>query len=153
MGPLKIKNPVINNIVKFITIPVIGYFLLNIVFLLYALIVHGMYRLLNIEQRTPPILIMIVVTLLLFIGFYFLFKTKISSFIKSFLVCIPIAICYLLIGIPLSGYVIIADILGLILCFGILIYLYFKKASWDLFWGVIWISIAMLIMSILRIDI
>lgn len=154
---IKVKNPVLKYLLIIIAIAVGGFALLNIVFMIFALIINGILLLFPKDAAMDrgslmPILTSIVSALFL-IGYYFIYRSKAKPLYKAILMPIPTAIVLVGIGVSFYRWPVVGLSLSALLVLATLYYFHRTKQPWTYYFAVILVAIALLIMSILGIDI
>ena len=145
-----------------ITIPVVGFILLNLTFI-FAAVIHIIYsRLLgrlfsmysNMGVRWIPVSRHFVFAIIIIVISWFIFKSKkIKDLYKAIFAVVPTAVILVTEGIffyqwPVATYALGALIYGIII-----FYLYKKKKPWFYYYSVSWVSLVLLLMGIFGIDI
>lgn len=154
---IKIKNPVLKYLLIIIAIAVGGFALLNIVFMLFALIINGILFFFPKDAAMDrgslmPILTSIVAALFL-IGYYFVYRSKAKPLYKAILMPIPTAIILVGMGVSLYRWPVLALSLSILLVLATLYYFHRTKQSWTYYFAVLFVALALFTMSILGVDI
>lgn len=152
-----IKNPALKYLLIVVAIAVGGFALLNIVFMLFALIINGILFFFPKDAAMDrgslmPILTSLVAALFL-VGYYFVYRSKTKPLYKAILMPIPTAIILVGLGASLYHWPILALSLGVVFVLSVIYYFYRTKQPWSYYFAVLATSYAMLIMSILGVDI
>lgn len=100
----------------------------------------------------PPIMHFLFVGLIGLIS-WFVFKSKLKTLCKAVYMIVPLAVIFATIGMFLGQWPVIAYSLGILFSIGILYYFYRTKQPWLYYYTLILISLAMLITSLLGLEI
>ncbi len=148
-----IKSPIVRkNILTILAVPIFGYILWTIVFLLYALIVNLIFLLIPLGvARTIPLfrsLILVLYIVLFIVLSWFVFRSKLPAVIKAVYATAPLAVIYVGIGIltyqlPVLSY----GLCGLVFI-AILVLLYRTKQQWIYYYSVIFTTLTLLIFTL-----
>lgn len=148
----------IHPIIPIIVIPIVGFVLLNLSFLLAAGVRVGIHLLINAIIDNPPkwlpfISHIITFTFLITLSFFVIRSKRINDLIKATFFVVPTAVILVYIGIFLSNFPVFLYLLSGIVVLGISYYLYKFNKSWMYFYSLILVSFTLLIMMIFGIDI
>ncbi|MBN1618610.1 hypothetical protein JW887_04720 [Candidatus Dojkabacteria bacterium] len=156
-----INHPIIKNILKILIIVVLGFILLNVVFLLdfaYQSLIRSF--LMNFLVNDPeanffwiPLLMHGSFAALICVVSYFVLKTRISALLKATYMSVPICVVLVTVGIFLYRWQVIAILVCLIVVLVILTFLRLKKLSWEYYFSLIFYSSGLLIMILLGVEI
>jgi hypothetical protein len=138
-------------------VALVGFVLLNLTFLLYAAIVNAIGLFLPADFASTnswymPIT-MLVISICIIIGYWFVFKSKIKEIYKATLMTVPAAIILAIDGIELYRWPVIAYSVGVVLTLGILYYFYRTKRSWLYWFAVIIVAVVFLVMNLTSVEI
>lgn len=148
-----LKIPSVKNILSAVTVTGVGYVLLNLVFLFYALVAWVL------EEVTPgsplmkrmwigPISLTVATILIAFIS-WFIFRSKLATLYKAIYMTVPSAIVFTIIGITLYRWPVLAYTAGILLGAGIMIYFYLSKKPWLYYYVLISVGLALAVSSLL----
>jgi hypothetical protein len=148
-------------VLEIVAVPIIGFILLNLAFLLDALfqglinLIFGLFIDINPDMTLywyPPTKHLLFLILIGLIS-YFVFKSKLKDICKATYLFVPLAAVYVTIGIFLNNIQILVYILSTLFFLATLYYLYKKKLSWIYYYSLILISLLMLIVALTRVEI
>lgn len=147
-----------NPIVALIVIPLVGYVLLLIAFLLTAIIRMGLARLFFMGDSEPaawmPRFFHIGTALLfLLLSFLVLRMKNLKPLYKATFSVVPTAVLLVYTGMFLYNWPTVVYIISGLIVISILLYLYKTKRSWMFYYAVGLVSITLLYMQINGIDI
>ena len=134
-----------------------GFFLFNIVFLIFAGIINGILFFLPDDFTAtdtwfmPVAMSMIGISFL--VGFYFLFKSKLPQLIKAVLMTVPAAIVFVGIGVALYKWPWAIYTLSILIGLTVFYYFYRSKQPWLYYFSILYVAIALIIMSLTGTDI
>ncbi len=155
------KNSIFNdsllkNIISIMTVPVLGFILLNIVFVINAVFQWILRRFLMIFidfnpdmnlSWIPAMMRILFVVFILMISFFIL-RTKMKPIFKATFLVVPAATVLVTMGIFFYQIPIISYIIGLIIVSGIIYYFYKTKQSWLYYYSVILISLVLALFTL-----
>lgn len=152
-----IKNPYIRNTLLALVVALVGFILLNLTFLLYALIINGVSLLFPKDFAMTsgwymPVM-MSTISLGFIIGYWFVFKSKLKEIYKATLMTVPTAIILVGVGISLYRWPLAAYIVSVSLITGTLFYFYKSKQPWIYWFAIIIVAVALVIMNLAGTDI
>jgi len=160
---MKIKKSNQKKILSALFISVFGVILLNLAFLFVAGFVNGslaLYKLITSKQLEinnniffGHVFLIISILIILIISLFILKSKKIKTLYKATYFMVPLAVVYVIFGMFLSNFTVLLYIISALIFFSVLYYLHRNKQSWLYYYSLIFISIIMLIMNILKIDI
>ena len=160
---MKIKKSNQKKILSALFISVFGFILLNLAFLFVAGFVNGslaLYKLITSKQLEinnniffGHVFLIISILIILIISLFILKSKKIKTLYKATYFMVPLAVVYVIFGMFLSNFTVLLYIISALIFFSVLYYLHRNKQSWLYYYSLIFISIIMLIMNILKIDI
>ena len=152
----RIDNLYVRNILSAAFVAVIGFILLNLTFLLYAIIVNA------IRAMMPPVMIdganvglglewyvtvtTVVFDLCLLVGYIAVFRSKLLPIYKATLMTVPTAAILVSIGALLSPVQVLVYMFSGILIAAVLAYLYKTKQPWLYWYAVLSVTLALLVM-------
>ena len=147
-----------SSIIAVIFIPLVGYVLLLITFLLTAIIRMGLARLFFVGNSEPaswmPRFFHIGTALLfLLLSFLILRIKKLKPLFKATFAVVPTAVLLVYTGMFLYNWPTVVYIISGLIVISILFYLYKTKRSWMFYYAVGLVSITLLYMQINGIDI
>lgn len=150
------KQP--NPLITFIVIPLVGLVLLNLAFMLTAVIRISMFTLSNIGGKEParwvPFSMHIATAvILLLISFLVLRNRKLKDLYKATFSVVPIAVLLVYTGMFLYNWPIAVYAVSALIVAAIAFYLFKTKRSWIYFYALFLISSALLYMQVTGIDI
>lgn len=149
------NKKILKNVLSIISIPIFGFILLNITFLVYAVLNFITIRFIGIIVSSNPeiylpefhfILRFCFVLIILLIS-YFIFKSKIKTIFKAIFLVVPTATILVIMGIFLYQWPIISYIFGFILVSSAIYYFYKKKQPWIYYYSIILISVVLAIFT------
>lgn len=152
-----LKNPYVKNVFPAGAVTVFGYILLNLAFLLYALIINGIGFFLPADfAKTsswymPVMMTMISVGIL--VSYWFVFRSGLGEIYKAILMTVPTAVVLVMVGISLYRWPPAAISLGGLLSIGVLYYFYRTKQPWLYYYAVNLVAAKLLIMNSLGVEI
>ena len=152
-----LKNPLINKILSLLAIPVFGFILLNLTFVLNAVyqnglrLIIGLFRPLGPEVNAPLIPMLLRVSFILVIGLisWFIFQSNLKTIYKAIFTTVPVATVLVFIGMFLYQWPVISYLVGGLFCLSILYYLYHTKKSWLYYYTVILVGLILVIFTLL----
>lgn len=157
MGINMKHKSVLKNVLTFIAIPVVGYILLLLTFMLDALFQMAINRFLpfnyNMTVYWLPISKHILFAAIILIIALFVFKSKLKDLYKAVFASVPTAVILITEGIFLYRWPAVEYSICL-LTYGIIIfYIYKTKRSWIYYYSVSWVALALLVMAISGVEI
>lgn len=141
------------NILSVIAIPIFGFILLNIIFVLYALFYFLVTKIINIFIRInvemswyflPSIIRFCFLSVIIIVS-YFIFRSKLKTLFKAIFLVAPVASTLVILGIFLYHWPVIIYSLGFLLVSGVIYYLYKTKQPWIYYYSLIFTSLALAI--------
>jgi len=152
-----IKNPYIRNTLLALVVALVGFILLNLTFLLYALVINGISLLFpedfSMTNSWYMPVMMSIISLGFIVGYWFVFKSKLKEIYKATLMTVPTAIILVGVGIALYRWPLVAYIMSVSLTTGTLFYFYKSKQPWIYWLAVIIVALALAIMNLAGTDI
>jgi len=155
---ITIKSPTVKNILSAIAVPIIGFLLLNLVFILDFLFQPAVRRIfaffgrdMNPEQNLffiPPFLHILFAILILLISMFVL-RSKLGPVWKAIYLTVPWAVALATLGILLHQKPIILAVIGLMLTISILVYLYRTKQPWIYYYSVILVAVVLSVFTLM----
>lgn len=147
----------IKKILTIIAIPVAGFILLNLTFILAA-VIHTIFFRLFIDNRTIvnrwlPASRHVLFIIIILVLSWTIFKSKINDLFKAIFSMVPTAVILVTLGIFLYNRPIPLYFISGIFYGSIIFYLYKNKKPWFYYYSVSLVAVALLIMMILGIDI
>lgn len=151
-----IKNPIIKNILSAIAIALLGFVLLNLIFILDFLFVTAVTKIINLFTPTdlamtyswyPPVMQGLFIIIIGLVS-WLVFRSKLGTCLKAAYLTIPTAVILATIGIFLYRWPVVSYSLGGLITIGALYYFYCTKKPWLYWYAVILVSITLLIMGI-----
>lgn len=152
-----IKNPYIKNTLSALFVALVGFVLLNLTFIVYALIVNGVGLLFpkdfaaKSEWYVP--VSMSIISIGFIVGYWFVFRSKLKEIYKATMMTVPSAIILIAVGIVLFQWSLAVYIVSVALIALVLFYFYKTKQPWLYWFAVIVVAIALLIMNLTGTDI
>lgn len=145
-------------IIALIFIPLVGFVLLNVAFLLTAVIRMGLARLFFVGDSEPsawmPPLFHISTALLFLLLSFLVFRMKsLKPLFKATFAVVPTAVLLVYTGMFLYNWPIAVYMLSILIVAAIIFYLYKTKRSWMFYYAVGLVSATLLYMQIKGIDI
>jgi len=146
------KNGILKKLLAAVAIVLGGFFLFNVVFLIFAGVINGVLFFLPDDfMATNPWYMPVAMTTIgvaFLVGFFFLFKSKLFPLLKAIFMTVPAAIVFVGIGIalyrwPFAVYT-VSTLVGLITFYGF----YRTKAPWLYYFSVLYVTIALVIMTL-----
>ena len=147
-------SPAVKNILYALAIMVGSVVLLNLTFVVYWLI-HLFYNLFSPAVPGESLFALRPITLvvILIILTWLVFRSKIATLFKAIYATVPVAVVLVFIGIGFSEQLSLVYILSTLFSLSVLLYLIATKKSWLYFFSVIFVSLALLIMSLTGVEI
>lgn len=147
-----LQNPYIKNILLALIVVIFGFILLNLTFFFYALIINLVLKFfpddfVMTNQWFMPLMI-IVVSLIIAIVSWFVFKSKLKEIYKATFLVVPVAVVLAIIGMFLYRLPIAVFSLSGFISIGILYYFYRAKQPWIYYFSTILVVIVLLIMAL-----
>jgi hypothetical protein len=150
------KKPIIKNILSIIVIPIFGFILLNITFLLNAVFQGILRRFLMIfinfdtemNFRWLPGLMRILFVVFILIISFFVLRTKMKPIFKAIFLFVPTATILVTIGIFFYQIPAISYVIGFLLISGVIYYFYKTKQPWLYYYSVILISLVLAVFTL-----
>lgn len=147
-----LKIPYIKNILSALAIAAGGFVLLNLTFMLYALIINGILFLLPAgfamtSNWFMPFMVTII-GLSIITLYFFIFKSKIKEIYKAIFMTVPASVVLATIGIFLYRWPVAVYSLSGLFVVGFLYYFYRTKQSWLYYFAVILVALVMLVMTL-----
>jgi hypothetical protein len=152
------KYPTVKNILSAIAVPVIGFLLLNLVFLfdfLFQTVVRRIFAFLSknmdpgqIPFLLPPSLHLLFAILILLIS-WFVLRSKLGTLAKAIYLTVPWAVVLATLGILLYQQPLILAVIGISLTFSILVYLYRTKQPWIYYYSVLLVAVSLSVFTLL----
>jgi hypothetical protein len=147
-----------NPIIPIIVIPLVGLVLLNLAFMLTAVIRISLFTLSNSGGSEParwlPLAMhLATAVILLLISFLVLRNKKLKDIYKATFSVVPIAVVLVYTGMFLYNLPIVVYVLSAVIVAAIAFYLYKTKKPWMYFYALFLISSALLYMQVTGIDI
>lgn len=158
MKKIIFKNLLVKNILLIILVPIIGFVLLNLTFVLNAIFQGFLRRFLmifiNFDKEMnlgwlPPMMRILFVVFILAVSFFILTSKKIKPTLKSIFLVVPTATVLVTMGIFLYESPIISYLSGFLFVSGVLFYFYKTKKPWFYYYSVILISLVLAIFTAL----
>jgi hypothetical protein len=147
-----IKHPLGKNILSAFFVAVIGFILLNLAFLFYALVFQfiNIFIPRNPESAPQGLLIIRHVVFLIIIGLisWFVFRSKLPKLAKATYLTVPTAVVLVTIGIFLWPSPVLPYLLGGLLTIIVLFYFYRTHKSWLYYYSVILVSILLMVFTL-----
>lgn len=159
-GKMKIKEffrkPLVKNILMLLAVPIFGYILLNITFIVDYLFQSAVNRLIGnfVAQgmfRSYPLFSpMMHLTFVLLIGLFswLVFRSKLAVIFKAIFLTVPLVTVLVTLGIFLYRWPAISYSAGTIFSLAILYYLFKTKKHWLYFYTVILFSLIIFIFTL-----
>lgn len=150
------KKIITKDMLPLIVIPIAGFILLNITFILFF-IFQSVCRIflrifVNFDPEMhfmwfPALMRILFVVVILIISFFILRIKKIKPILKAVFLTVPTATVLVVMGTFLYQSPLISYILGFILVSGVLYYFYKTKQPWFYYYSVILISLTLAIFT------
>lgn len=151
----------LKNILSVLAIPILGFILLNLAFILDYLFQTALDSFVRLYAHIdinmiwgwyPPLKHFIFIILLGLLS-RFIFKSKLNKFFKAVFLILPLAVIYLTIGMFLYPWPIASFLLALYFFLGTLYFLIRKKMNWLYFYVLILITAVMIVSSLIGVQI
>lgn len=140
-----------------IAIPVLGLMLLNLSFMfdfLFQSIIDKFFPVdYNMTSQWYPRSKHIFFVVIIAVISWFIFKSKLKELYKAIYTTVPTALILVTMGMFLGRWPMVAYAVGSLFYGTIIFYLYKTKKSWLFYYAVTLVTLALLIMCILRVDI
>jgi len=159
---IKIKNPIVRNILSAIAVAGFGFILLNLTFILDFLfqgLIIGLIKFF-IPQVNPPMDYYwfpptMHISFVIIIGLisWFFFKSKLKVLYKAIYMTVPLAVVLATLGMFFYPLPIVAYSLGGLFIISVLYYFYRTKQPWIYYYTLILVSLVMLMVSLLGVEI
>lgn len=146
-----LKNPTLKSALEASIVMVGGFVLLNLTFMLFALITQ-IFELI-LPFRFVPISGLIAGSIVIAALSWLVFRSGLNSIFKAIFMMVPVAVVLVLIGISFYRWQWLAITLGGLISVSTLIYFIRASKPWLYSFSLILVSLALLIMTILGIDI
>jgi len=151
------KNPIVKNILSAVAVAGFGFVLLNLTFILYALLARFVELFIPTDfGMTRPwfypaqhALFMVIIGLISWL----VFRSKLGVLYKAIYMTVPLAVAFVTIGMFLYRWPIVAYSLGGLLGAGVLYYFHHTKQPWLYYYTLVLVGLAMLIAGLLGIEI
>jgi hypothetical protein len=155
---ITIKNPTVKHILSAIAVPIIGFLLLNLVFILDFLFQTAVRRIfaffgrnMNPEQNLlfiPPFLHILFAILVLLIS-WFVLRSKLGTLWKAIYLTVPWAVVLATLGILLYQQPLTLAIMGISLIISFLVYLYQTQQPWIYYYSVILVAVVLSVFTLM----
>lgn len=157
----KKKKIILKNILSIFAVPIFGFILLNLTFILDA-VFQGLIELfvrifVEFDENTswywfPPLRHGLFIVLIALIS-WVIFKSKLKTIYKAIYLPVPAAVIFVTIGMFLYQWPVITYSLSSLFGIGVLFYLYRTKKPWLYYYAFSLIGITMLMVGILGVEI
>jgi len=156
-----LKNPKVQIALQIIALPVIGFILLNLAFILDYLFqtlidfIVGFFVSvdLNVAFGSYFVIKQVLFLLFIFLISYFIFKSHLPTIAKAIYSVVPLAATFLTIGILSYPFMVISYVASAFVFVSLVYYLYTTKQPWQYYYAVLFIGVLMLMIAIFSIDI
>jgi hypothetical protein len=157
----KRDKKIMYTILYILAIPIFGYILLGLTFLLDALFQGLIDFLINLFIHLnpnmtlywyPPLKHSLFVVLIGIIS-WFIFKSELKDIYKAIYLFVPMATVYVTLGIFFYTIPFLPYILSFLVFLGVLHYIHKKKLSWIYYYSLLLISLLMLIVALAGVEI
>lgn len=150
-------HPRANNILAVLAIAVLGFILLNLVFLLNFLL----FRLSDIiipHESVPsipwyPFVRHVFFLLLILLLSWFILRTKLRPFYKAVYLTVPVAVTLATAGMLLYNWPVLTYVTGAFVTGGILFYLFRNRLHWYYYYTTLLVALTLLVFSLSGADI
>lgn len=147
------KKTTLKNILSLIIIPIAGFILLSITFVINAVFQGTLRRFLvifidfNPDMNLPwiPGIMRILFVVFILVISFFVLRTKMKSIFKAIFLTVPTATVLVTMGIFFYQIPIISYIIGFVMVSGVIYYFYKTKQPWLYYYSVILISLTLAI--------
>jgi len=151
------KNPYFKNALSALAVAVLGFVLLNLAFILFALFTRAILLFLPADfagtsRWFMPLMLIIFVFIIALVS-WLIFKSGLGEIYKAVYLTMPSAVIFVAISIllyrqPAAAYGVNALVLG-----AIIVYLYETKKPWLYYYAVVLVATVLLITALLGVDI
>lgn len=143
------------NLLSVLVIIVGGFVFFILSFLLYAFVINATMSVLKMTQNeAPPIIGRLLYLFLIFLISWFVFRSRLNSLIKAAFLTMPLMVILVMVGIILyqqSKWMI--TIIGAVVIYGVLTYLYRKKLSWQYYFSTFYVVVLALYVMLFNVQI
>lgn len=140
-----------------VLIPVIGFVLLNLTFLLYALYANLFFKLSPPQYDSPlkwvPVLRSFLFIIIIAVLTALILKSKLNEIIKAVYLEVPAAICLVTEGMYLYRWPVLSGIVGALIYAAFIFIIYKKKKPWFYYYSASFVAAVCLIILITGTDI
>ncbi len=152
------KNPIVKNVLMVAALAGLGFVLLNITFISYALFGNAIRKIVMIfiveedlmtGYRGFAPLIHISFLIVISLISWLVFRLKLPVFWKAVYMSVPVAVGLATLGIFLYSWPLAVYFVGALSCLGVLYYFYRTRQPWLYYYALILISLALAIFTLL----
>jgi hypothetical protein len=156
-----LKNKALMAALQLLAVPILGFVLLNIAFMLDFIFQSALRAIINLFVPLSPDTAVGFIPYSLHFSFmiailiisWFIFRSKLGTLLKAVYMVVPLATVFATIGILFYPLQIVVLTLGGLFFLGLLYYLYKTKQPWLYYYALAFIGVLMLLVAITGVDI
>ena len=146
-----LSKPWVKNVLMVLAVPIFGFILLNVTFIVDALFQRGLDMLVrpfvqtgfNMAWRWSPPVKHVLFMILVGIASWFILRSKLRTIFKAIYSVVPMAVVLVTLGIAFYRWPIVPFLLGGLFSGGCLFYCYRTKQPWPYYYAIILVSLTL----------